>query len=64
LGELVSIRLIREEHATYGWVERLGGHGSDTNSFAVLHDDFVNFGVALEVQVRVDGPGGMNVRMG
>ena len=53
LGGLVSIQLIRGFSCTYGWVERLGGNSADTDGFAVFHDDFVDFGVTLEVQVGV-----------
>jgi hypothetical protein len=51
LGELVSIRLRRGIFITYGWVERLCWHGSDTDGLSIFHNDFVNLGVALEVQV-------------
>lgn len=39
-------------------------HSLDSNSAAILNDDFVDLGVAGEVQVRVDGAGGVDVGMG
>jgi hypothetical protein len=55
LGELVSIMSIYgEEVETYGWVEGFGRNSSNSDCFAVFQDDFVDFGVALEMQVLVD----------
>ena len=51
LGELVSIRLFKGLLVTYGWMERLRWHSSNTDGFSIFHDDFVNLGVALEVQI-------------
>jgi hypothetical protein len=45
----------------YGWVERLCGDGADANCFAVLHNYFVDFSIALEMQVFVNGTRGVNI---
>ena len=41
----------------------LGRDGLDTNCSAVLHDYLVDFGVALKMEVLVDGPCGVDVGM-
>jgi hypothetical protein len=43
---------------------RLGGDGLDAYRTAVLDDDLVHLGVGGEIQVRVDGPGGVDVGVG
>ena len=43
------------------WVQGLGGNGLDADGPAVLDDNLVNLGVAGQVQVAVDGAGGVDV---
>lgn len=43
------------------WVQGLGGDGLDADGAAVLDDDLVDLGVAGQVQVAVDGAGGVDV---
>lgn len=43
------------------WVQGLGGDGLDADGAAVLDDDLVDLGVAGQVQVAVDSPGGVDV---
>lgn len=38
---------------TYAWVKGFCGNSSNSYCDSVLNDDFVNFGVALEVEVLV-----------
>jgi hypothetical protein len=54
----------RRGKGAYGWVERLCRNGADPDCFAILHDYFVDFGVALEMQVFVDRPRGVDVGVG
>lgn len=43
------------------WVQGLGGDSLDTDGPTVLDDDLVDLGVAGQVQVAVDSPGGVDV---
>lgn len=45
-------------------MKRLSRDGTNANGFPVLHDDFVDFGVALQVQILMDCPRGVDVGMG
>ena len=45
-------------------MEGLGGNGANANRFAVLYDYFVDFSVALEVQILMDGTCGVDIGMG
>ena len=56
--------IIKRNVGAYGWVERLCGDGADANCFAVLHNYFVDFGIALKMQVFVNGTRGVNIGVG
>ena len=49
---------------TYGRVEWLCRHRFDTYCHTVLDDNFVNFGVAKEVEIFVDRSGRVDIGMG
>ena len=61
LEELVSIQLIRGILRTYGWVKRLCGDSPNANCYAILHDNLVNLGIALEVEVLVNRSSAVDV---
>ena len=42
-------------------MKRFSWNGPDSNCLSVLHDNFVNLGVALQVQILVNRSSGMDV---
>ena len=62
--ELVSIQLIRGSLVTYGGVKRLCWDGPHAHGFSVFHDYFVNFCVALKVQIGVHCSSRVDICMG
>ncbi len=48
---------------TYGWVERLSGHGAYSDRNSVFHDDLIDLGVALEMEIRVNGTSAVDIRV-
>jgi hypothetical protein len=61
IWELVSVKFRYGNFLTYAWVKRLCWHGSDSNCLAILDDDFINLGIALEVKVLVNGAGRVDI---
>lgn len=61
LEELVSIQLVRGTLRTYGWVKGLCGDGPNSDCHTILHDDLVDLGVALEVEVLVNRSSAVDV---
>ena len=45
-------------------MEGLCRDGTNADRFAVIHDYFVDFGVALEVQILMDSTCGVDIGMG
>lgn len=45
-------------------MKRLSWDGSNSDSFAILHDHLVDFGVTLQVQVLMGCSSGVNVGVG
>lgn len=51
------------EGVTYAWVQRLGRYSANADCHTILHDDLVDLCVALEMEVRMNRAGGVDVCM-